>query len=134
MLLRTCLITASLALAACSDTPRGVTGPQTESAAIAAPAAAPAAPVAGVSFSANPATIRRCDAKDGNATVSLSWDVKPAGIEYVTLQVGGKVFANGVASGSAATGEWVRDDTVFTLLDAASKKTLATLQIPFVDC
>lgn len=91
-------------------------------------------PVSGVVFTATPATIRRCDAADGNATVTLNWDAQPASIAFVTLMVDDKVFAEGTSSGTAPTGNWVRDDTVFTLMDAASKKPIATLQIPFVEC
>lgn len=135
MLLRIAVMLFVVLASACSPSPQGVSLPTSSSSSSAIVAAVPAVvPATGVKFIAEPASIRRCDAKDGNATVSLAWDVSAAGVEYITINIDGKVFAQGSATGSAATGEWVRDDTVFTLVDAATKKPLATLQIPYTDC
>ncbi len=137
MFFRISLIAAAALLGACSDAPRDVT----PTIVVPPPATSNSAtPDAGatlnstVVFTATPATVRRCDAADGNATVSLNWDVQPASIAFVTLMVGDKKFAEGTSSGTSTTGNWVRDDTVFTLVDAATRKPLATLQIPFVEC
>lgn len=52
----------------------------------------------------------------------------------MTILVGDRMFAQGSSSGTSTTGNRVRDDTVFGLIDAATKKPLATLHVPFVDC
>lgn len=132
MSFRLCVFAAAVCLAACSESPRDATAPSTSrSTAAAADSTATQAPVV---FSSNPATIRTCEAPDGTATVSLTWDVRPASVSFVSIKVGDQVFAEGRSTGSAATGDWVRADTVFTLFDAGSLKPLATLQVPFVDC
>lgn len=137
MLFRTSLIAVAALLVACSDTPRDAT-----SAASAPPpatmtdatSAISTQPTSNVVFTATPATVRRCDTADGNATVALKWDVRPASVAFVTIRVGDRIFSEGSSSGTSTTGNWVRDDTVFTLIDAATKKPLATLQVPFVEC
>lgn len=126
-----CLLAFVFLLAACSEPPRNAT-PTPASTATAGDDAS--ATTSSVVFGAQPASIRACDAIDGNATVSLSWDARSKSVGFVTIMVGDQVFAKGASTGTAATGNWVRADTVFTLLDAGSRKTLATLQIPFIDC
>ena len=137
MFFRISLIAIAALLGACSEPPRDATPTVAVPPAAATTAATPeanATPVSSVVFRATPATIRRCDATDGNATVSLNWDVRPSSIGFVTILVGDRTFAEGTSSGTSTTGNWVRDDTVFSLIDAASKKPLATLKVPFVEC
>ena len=137
MFFRTSLIAAAALLGACSDTPRDATTTGVVPPPATSSSATPDSRVtlnSNVVFTATPATVRRCDATDGNATVTLNWDTQPASIAFVTIMVGDKTFAEGTSSGTSTTGNWVRDDTVFTLLDAATKKPLATLQIPFIEC
>ncbi len=137
MFFRISLIAVAALLGACSETPRDATPTVAVPPVATATAPSPdssATPHSSVVFTATPATVRRCDATDGNATVSLNWDVRPASIAFVTVMVGDRTFAEGTSNGTSTTGNWVRDDTVFTLVDAASRKPLATLQIPFVDC
>lgn len=134
MFFRISLIALLSLLVACNQAPREAaptttTLPSAGTSVVVSPSAD-----ANVIFTATPASIRRCDAVDGNATVSLAWDVRPASITFVTIMVGDRVFAEGTSNGTSTTGPWVRDDTVFTLVDAATKKPLTTLQIPFVDC
>ena len=137
MFFRISLIAVAAMLGACSDTPRDATA--TVAALPAATSTAEtldssATTSSNVVFTATPAAVRRCDATDGNATVALNWDARPASITFVTILVGDQTFAEGASNGTSTTGNWVRDDTVFTLVDAASKTPLATLQIPFVEC
>lgn len=128
MSFRLSMFAVVVCLAACSEPPRDAAAP---SAAATADGKVVQAPV---TFTSNPATIRSCDTTDGTATVSLSWDVRPAAVSFVSIKVGDQVFAEGRSTGTAATGNWVRAETTFTLFDAGSLKPLATLQIPFVDC
>lgn len=134
---RLLLATVIAVLAACSETPADHP-PRPAAPPVAVvpppPAAIEPAPAAKALFTSTPASIRRCDAKDGNATVALAWDAAAAGAAFVTVIVDGKVLAEGTTTGTANTGEWVREETRFTLLDAATKQPLATLQIPFVEC
>ena len=130
---RLSLIAAIVCLSACSESPRDAVAP-TAAATASSPAANAEEMAKNVIFTSNPASIRSCETTDGNATASLSWDVRPASISFVTIKVGDQVFAEGNSTGTSTTGNWVRADTVFTLFDAGSLKPLATLQIPFVDC
>ena len=132
MFYRLSLIAALVCLSACSESPRDAAAPPAAPSASAPAAGAEA--IQNIVFTSNPASIRSCEATDGNATASLSWDVRPASISFVTIKVGDKVFAEGASTGTATTDNWVRADTVFSLFDAGTLKLLATLQIPFVDC
>lgn len=133
MTFRISLIIAAGLLAACSDSERDMAATSPSTTASAA-GESRAVQNSGVVFTVTPTTIRRCDAIDGNASVALNWDVREASVGFVTILVGDRTFAEGSASGTSTTGNWVRDDTVFSLIDAATKKPLATLQVPFVDC
>lgn len=134
-----CLSAALIVLTACSG-PSGDGATSVTS--VAAPAAAPSVPAqpaavlprADVSFTSSPASVRRCETQDGNATVALAWDATKTDAQFVTVKVADKVFAEGTSSGSTSTGPWVRDDTIFSLVNAADGSVLATLKIPFVDC
>ena len=135
MFFRMSLIAVVALLGACSDTSHDTTP-----AASVSPAESPAAiktvvtPNPNVVFTATPASVRRCDVSGGKTSVTLSWDVRPASISFVTIMVGGRVFSQGDSNGTTTTGNWVQENTVFTLVDAATKKVLTTLQVPFVDC
>ena len=133
MFYRLSLIAALVCLSACSESPRDAAAPSPVPSAN-APVAAGTEAIQNVVFTSNPANIRSCETTDGNATASLSWDVRPASVSFVTIKVGDKVFAEGASTGTATTDNWVRADTVFNLFDAGTLKLLATLQIPFVDC
>ncbi|MEO8458988.1 MAG: hypothetical protein ABI451_00530 [Dokdonella sp.] len=98
-------------------------------------------PVAGSSATstatlvAKPASIRKCDAHDGNATVTLEWDAP--GMNFMSVRVGapdGTIFSRSQGKGTAETGPWVREDTRFFLINEADQSVLARLTIPFVDC
>lgn len=134
MTYRLSLIAAIVCLSACSESPRDAVAPTAAPTASTAAANSAEEMAKNVIFTSNPASIRSCETTDGNATASLSWDVRPASISFVTIKVGDQVFAEGNSTGTSTTGNWVRADTVFTLFDAGSLKALATLQIPFVDC
>ena len=137
MFFRISLIAVAAMIGACSDTPRDATPKNAVPPAATSITQTPdsrVTPNPNVLFTATPAAVRRCDATDGNATVALNWDARPASITFVTILVGDQTFAEGASNGTSTTGNWVRDDTVFTLVDAASKTPLATLQIPFVEC
>lgn len=84
---------------------------------------------------AKPASIRKCDAHDGNATVTLEWDAP--GMNFMSVRVGspdGTIFSRSQGKGTAETGAWVREDTRFFLINEADQSVLARLKIPFVDC
>ena len=133
MSFRLSVLAVAVCLVACSEPPRDAAAPAVAPTAV-APAADHAQTSANVVFTSNPANIRSCETTDGNATASLSWDVRSASISFVTIKVGDQVFADGASTGTSTTGNWVRADTVFSLFDAGTLKLLATLQIPFVDC
>ncbi|MFZ2237554.1 MAG: hypothetical protein WBP11_10925 [Dokdonella sp.] len=131
MFFRLSLIAVVALLGACSDTSHDATPTAAVS-----PAATNtvATPNANVVFTATPASVRRCDVSGGKTSVTLNWDVRAASISFVTIMVGDRVFSQGDSNGTSTTGNWVQENTVFTLLNAATKKPLATLQVPFVDC
>ena len=75
-----------------------------------------------------PDVIEVCDPLDVSSTEVL-WDVTDTSISAVDVRVNGiegKLFARGGKLGSAATGEWLRNDTIFYLLEAYTTDLLGT--------
>ena len=85
---------------------------------------------------ASPNPIQVCDGGRGQTTIS--WSV--TGIaEEVEIRVGavdGSLFADGAATGSAETGEWVTEGMVFYLLNRATGDLLdrVTVHLTELDC
>ena len=76
---------------------------------------------------ANPNPVRVCD-QSGLGTTELSWgDLDSFEIRLGTAD--GPVFTTAQGAGSAMTGKWVGDGTVFVLVDKASGSTVATLPV-----
>jgi len=79
---------------------------------------------------ANPSVALVCD-HSGSGETTLSWQY--AG--DVEIQVStpaspdGKVFARGGKTGSAATGKWVKDGTVFGLYDAGTMELVQSVKV-----
>lgn len=79
-------------------------------------------------LSADPAVIEVCDPREISSTEVL-WDVRDTSISGVDIRVNGiegKLFARGGPSGSASTGQWLRNDTLFYLLEARTTTLLGT--------
>ena len=87
-------------------------------------------------IAASPNPIQVCDGGRGQTTIS--WSV--TGIaEEVEIRVGavdGSLFADGAATGSAETGEWVTEGMVFYLLNRATGDLLdrVTVHLTDLDC
>ena len=76
----------------------------------------------------DPVVIEVCDPQELSSTEIL-WDVTDTSISGVDVRVNGingKLFARGGKLGSAATGEWLRNDTMFYLLRAYTTDLLGT--------
>jgi hypothetical protein len=89
------------------------------------PAVGPGIPEAHATLTATPRRAVVCDGS-GLAVVSVSWSV-PEGVA-VEVHVGdpaGPLFSNRLGSGSADTGKWVTDGTVFYLQDASPGRPLS---------
>ena len=84
-------------------------------------------------IAASPNPIQVCDGGRGQTTIS--WSV--TGIaEEVEIRVGaidGSLFADGAATGSAETGEWVTEGMVFYLLNRATGDLLDRVTVHFTD-
>lgn len=87
-------------------------------------------------FSATPGYVGACFGVD-RIQSTLTWQTKAA---HVKLEVSSdadsprKLFATGLGSGTASTGDWVVEGTHFFLLDGATGDQLAMLRIGSVDC
>jgi hypothetical protein len=86
-----------------------------------------------ITASPNPAT----KTSNGDAMTTLSWNA-PAGVTSVTITIGspnGPIFAEGGATGSMATGNWVSNGLVFYLqnstggLPLTAANTLGTVAV-----
>jgi|GEM_PF-1312137 len=79
---------------------------------------------------AEPNPVVVCDGT-GTGVTRIAWRVPKGGL--VEVRVGspaGTLFTRQSGSaGAATTGKWVRDGTIFVLLDAQSRETLATLTV-----
>jgi hypothetical protein len=79
---------------------------------------------------ANPSVALVCD-HSGSGETTLSWQYTG----NVEIQVStpsnpdGKVFARGGKTGSAATGKWVKDGTVFDLYDAGTMELVQSVKV-----
>jgi hypothetical protein len=83
-------------------------------------------------FRAEPSVIRSCDSSLGKTI--LYWNVPEAdNVEIHVNAPDGTLFVKGSAQGSQETGRWVKDGTTFYLLQAASKKIIATVSVPVTD-
>jgi len=79
---------------------------------------------------ANPAAVLVCDAS-GLGETTLDWEY-PGWVDITvsTPTSAEKLFASGgPESGSAATGKWVKDGTVFTLYDQATQEKLQSVTV-----
>ena len=68
------------------------------------------------------------------ASTEILWDVTGTSLSSVDVRVNGvngKLFARGGQLGSALTGEWLRNDTVFYLLKAYTAELLGTASSEF---
>ena len=76
----------------------------------------------------DPDLIEVCDPHEISSTEIL-WDVtgtSSSGVDVRVNGVNGKLFARGGQVGSAMTGEWLRNDTIFYLLNAHTTELLGT--------
>jgi hypothetical protein len=81
------------------------------------------------SLTANPNPVQVCDGT-GLGVTTLTWSAP--GYANTQLRIGsptGVLFTSGGATGSATTGKWVSNGTVFYLVDAATGATLATTTV-----
>jgi hypothetical protein len=80
-----------------------------------------------VSFTANPNPITPIAGTMVGKT-TLAWNAP--GFSALQIWVAGKLMASGLpTSGSAETGNWVSDGIVFSLVDAVSNQTIATMTV-----
>ena len=77
------------------------------------------------SLTLSPSTIQVCDGS-GLGVSSVSWDAP--GVDKVELRVGANkaLWTSGGSSGTATTGKWVGNGTLFHLVNAATGQVLAT--------
>ena len=83
------------------------------------------------SLTANPNPIP-ADANSQLGQTNLTWNAP--GHTSVQIIVGGTLFVEGGPSGSARTGDWVSNGTLFSLVDATSHQILATTTVNLRDC
>ncbi|QNN71405.1 hypothetical protein [Thermomonas carbonis] len=123
------LLPLAFTLAACGPAPSDQTTPVAETA---APAAAPVPQVVVAPtkmIHAEPAALAVC--KPG-AVVTLKWDVRKEKPELTTVKIyteSGKLFTHSGASGSQATGNWVKPGSVFVLKSGVDDTELERLTI-----
>ncbi len=83
-------------------------------------------------FWADPKVIQSCDDDLGQTT--LHWKVE--GVSKVQVHVSkpdGPLFAQSGPTGSAETGNWVRDDMIFYLVDPNTGEVLASCTVRVTD-
>jgi hypothetical protein len=98
-------------------------------------AASPGSRAGAALLAADPDPILDCDQVAMGSTL-ITWWV-PGEARRIEVRVGsaeGQLFASGEGPGQAATGPWVRDAMVFYLVDAASRKVLATRRVHVIPC
>jgi len=78
-------------------------------------------------LSASPNPVPVCDGS-GKGTTTLSWGDVPA-FEIRLGSPDGKIFFAGEGPGSADTTKWVKDETLFVMVDAASNKVIQELRV-----
>jgi hypothetical protein len=74
-----------------------------------------------------PDPVQVCDGT-GLAQMTIAWNAADSNPTQVEIHVGsatGQLFAAGLAVGSAVTGKWVSNGTIFFLVGGADKKVLA---------
>ena len=129
------ILLAALALAACSDRQSApvpgadlITGK------------ASATRVVGVIMELSPDLLRTCEHPDGRMVAKVCWNAKSAGAKSVTIWVSDREnrersWHHGKTEGTAETGPWVGDGTVFRMTDSKAKgRTLAEWEVHAVDC
>ncbi len=90
-------------------------------------------------FNISPGSFLLCKAKDGAVIATAKWDVSSLGVKEVAIYVESpgnprKLWLIGSHSGAESTGNWVFDQSRFTLIDRLSKKQLAQLAINAIPC
>lgn len=96
----------------------------------------------GVTMELTPRTLRTCEHPGGRMIAKVTWNAKSSGAKSVTIWVSDsdsdgpeKSWLHGEVEGSADTGLWVGDGTVFRMADGdAKKRTLAMRKVHAVDC
>lgn len=105
-----------------------------------APAAAqPAEPAGDAVLSVTPGSFRACDASNGAITATAKWDASSMGVAEVAIYVESpgnarKLWLNGGASGESTTGNWVFDQTIFTMVERGSEKPISQVTVKAVPC
>jgi len=89
-------------------------------------------------LAASPDPVQVCDGS-GLAQVTISWnaaDTDPPAVEVRVGSATGTLFAAGQATGSAVTGKWTTNGTIFYLVNPANKQVLAqsTAHLTTVGC
>lgn len=96
-----------------------------------------AAPVEGAVLTINPSEIDLCGAK--TTKVDVTWDVTTIGVKkpqiWVRDRTGEKIWvALKEMTGTKTTGNWVKAQTEFLLVDPASKKLLNEASVTLKTC
>ena len=92
-----------------------------------------------VAFTVTPVGIDLCEHPNGRGKVVVDWDVSGRRIENIAIWVGDglgrpKRWTYGSSKGSATTGDWVVDNTMFRMTDAANGRTLALRRVYAIRC
>lgn len=145
-IITTCMLLA-IGLAACSqeaptppsENPAKAEVPETTDVPVAAPTTAARESTGDSIFSVSPGSFSACDATDGAVVGIAKWDVSAQGVSEVALYVESpgnarKLWLNGGATGEEKTGNWVFDQTKFTLKDRLSDKEIAQLTVVAIPC
>ncbi|MEV8521853.1 hypothetical protein ABZR86_18810 [Dyella marensis] len=96
--------------------------------------------LSGVTMELSPGMLRTCEHAGGRMVAKVSWNAKSSGAKSVTIWVSDstseeKSWYHGAAEGSAETGPWVGDGTMFRMADGdAKRRTLAVREVRAVDC
>ena len=93
----------------------------------------------GAELTVVPGYVGACTGWDmGAATVR--WKVDPAQVSKVQVEVSSSAekartpFAGGVLEGEAVTGDWVRADLTFTLVDLSKERDLVSYTVEALPC
>jgi len=78
-------------------------------------------------LAANPSPVPVCDGT-GKGTTTISWGDVPA-FEIRMGSADGKLFFRGEGAGSTETTKWVKDDTVFVMVDAATGEVIQEMRV-----
>lgn len=135
-----------LATAGCGQEapPAPSANPAPPAEAVAAPAPAPVAvpaaePVGDAVLSVAPGSFRACEATNGAITATAKWDASSKGAAEVAIYVESpgnerKLWLNGGATGESTTGNWVFDQTIFTMVERGTEKPLSQVTVKAVPC